>query len=105
MTRKAGFCELFSLTTTPPENSPETMDDKSQSLDGEFELAAADHDDPSSGQPFSNSWRDEPLTPAELSKVTKILRACENNDRQQLIALATTSGGLIEDHVRRIACT
>ncbi|THX51705.1 hypothetical protein D6D11_04959 [Aureobasidium pullulans] len=55
----------------------------------------------SSGQPFSNSWRDEPLTPTESAKVTQILRACENKDTQQIVALATTSGGLIEDHVRR----
>ncbi|KAI4743150.1 hypothetical protein E4T50_06437 [Aureobasidium sp. EXF-12298] len=79
------------------------MDDKTQSSNGEFDHAAADYDAPSSGQPFSNSWRDEPLTPAESSKVTKILRACKNNDRQQLVALATTSGGLVEDHVRRLA--
>ncbi|KAG2165465.1 hypothetical protein JADG_005204 [Aureobasidium aubasidani] len=59
----------------------------------------------SSGQPFSNSWRDEPLTPTESAKVTQILRACENKDTQQIVALATTSGGLIEDHVRRVACT
>jgi len=103
MTHKAGFCELFHqrrllLNTV-------TMDDKPQNFDGEIEHAASDRNDPSSGQPFSNSWRDEPLTPAELTKVTKILRACENKDRQQLVALATTSGGLIEDHVRRIACT
>ncbi|KEQ83907.1 hypothetical protein M438DRAFT_346002 [Aureobasidium pullulans EXF-150] len=57
----------------------------------------------SSGQPFSNSWRDEPLTPTESAKVTQILRACENKDTQQIVALATTSGGLIEDHVRRVA--
>lgn len=81
------------------------MDDDPQNFEGEFKPAAADRDAPSSGQPFSSSWRDEPLTPAELSKVTKILRACENNDRPQLVALATTSGGLIEDNVRRIACT
>jgi len=105
MTHKAGFCELFSSTTTPPEHSPGTMDDKPQNFDGEIEHAASDRNDPSSGQPFSNSWRDEPLTPAELTKVTKILRACENKDRQQLVVLATTSGGLIEDRVRRIACT
>lgn len=81
------------------------MDDKPESFDEGIEHAAADRDALSSGQPFSNSWRDEPLTPAELSKVTKILRACEQNDRPQLVTLATTSGGLIEDKVRRIACT
>ncbi|KAI4724934.1 hypothetical protein E4T49_07298 [Aureobasidium sp. EXF-10728] len=76
------------------------MDDKFQNID---ESCGDDHDAPSSGQPFSNSWRDEPLTPAETSKVTEILRACRDNDRQQLLALATASGGLVEDRVRRIA--
>lgn len=95
-----------SLTTTPlPGYSSETMDEQPESSHGEFGHVAADYDAPSSGQPLSNSWRDEPLTPNESSKVTEILRACKNNDRQQLVALATTSGGLIEDHVRRIACT
>ena len=81
------------------------MDDESQDFNEKCSDAAADHDAQSSGQPFSNSWRDEPLTPTESSKVTEILRACKNGDREQLTALATSSGGLIEDHVRRIACT
>lgn len=81
------------------------MDDEPQDFNEKGGDAAADHDAPSSGQPFSNSWRDEPLTATESSKVTEILRACKNGDREQLAALATSSGGLIEDHVRRIACT
>ncbi|KAH0005878.1 hypothetical protein KCU78_g12628, partial [Aureobasidium melanogenum] len=79
------------------------MDDESQDFSEKCGDAAANHDAPSSGQPLSNSWRNEPLTPAESSKVTEILRACKNGDREQLVALATSSGGLIEDHVRRIA--
>jgi hypothetical protein len=81
------------------------MEKESQNSNGKCDDTAADYDAPSSGQPFSNSWRDEPLTPAESNKVTKILQACKNNDRQQLVELATASGGLIEDHVRRAACT
>lgn len=57
-----------------------------------------------SGKPISDSWRDEPLTLAESLKVTQVLQACSDNDREQLIALATTPGGFVEDHVRRIAC-
>ncbi|KAG9549540.1 hypothetical protein KCU79_g14329, partial [Aureobasidium melanogenum] len=79
------------------------MDDESQDFNEKCGDAAANHDAPSSGQPLSNSWRNEPLTPAESSKVAEILRACKNGDREQLAALATSSGGLIEDHVRRIA--
>lgn len=81
------------------------MDDGSQDFNEKCGDAAADHDALSSGQPVSNSWRDEPLTSAESSKVTDILQACKNGDREQLAALATSSGGLIEDQVRRIACT
>jgi hypothetical protein len=81
------------------------MDNEFQNSDGKFDDTAGDRDAPSSGQPFFKSWRDEPLTPAESIKVTEILRACKQNDRQQLVELATTSGGLVEDRVRRIACT
>ena len=56
------------------------------------------------GDPLSISWRDEPLTSTETSKVTQVLQACKDNNREQLIALAATPGGLIEDHVRRLAC-
>jgi hypothetical protein len=94
-----------SETTAPPGHSLDKMDNKSQNSDGNCDDTAGDRDAPSSGQPFSNSWPDEPLTPAESIKVTKILRACKQNDRQQLVELATTSGGLVEDRVRRIACT
>ena len=55
------------------------------------------------GEPLSpsGSWR---LTPDEASKVAQVLQACNDNDTQQLIALAATRGGFVEDHIRRLAC-
>ncbi|KAI5197505.1 hypothetical protein E4T39_07268 [Aureobasidium subglaciale] len=81
------------------------LEDEYFNYDEKHSDAAAgdDSDRASSGQPFSTSWRNEPLTPAESSKVAQIIQACIINDRDQLAALATTSGGLVEDHVRRVA--
>ena len=38
------------------------------------------------------------------SKVTQIVQACRNDDLDALIALATSSNGLVEDELRRTAC-
>lgn len=56
------------------------------------------------GEPLSRSWRKEPLSTNEASKVTQILHACKDQDIEQLIALAATEGGFVEDQVRRLAC-
>ncbi|KAK5187961.1 GTPase-activating protein gyp8, partial [Cryomyces antarcticus] len=58
----------------------------------------------SSGKPLSASWRPEPLSEAEGSKVVQILEACRNRDVEALAALATSRHGLVEDEIRRAAC-
>ncbi|KAI5223120.1 hypothetical protein E4T46_04454 [Aureobasidium subglaciale] len=95
----------IALTTASPECNTEMLEDEYHDYDEKPSDVAAndDSDRASSGQPFSKSWRNEPLTPAESSKVAQIIQACKSNDRDQLAALATTSGGLVEDHVRRVA--
>ncbi|KAL2352567.1 GTPase-activating protein gyp10 [Cryomyces antarcticus] len=57
----------------------------------------------SSGKPLSASWRPEPLSEAEGSKVVQILEACRNRDVEALAALATSRHGLVEDEIRRAA--
>lgn len=54
--------------------------------------------------PLSASWRKEPLSSTETSKVIQILQACKDHDRDALVALATTENGFVEDEVRRITC-
>ena len=55
--------------------------------------------------PLSASWRSEPLSPTEREKVSKILKASRDRDLTALRDLATSQGGLVEDEVRRTACT
>ena len=57
-----------------------------------------------SQKPLSASWRDEPLSSNESNKVMLIIEACNAKDRDQLVALASTEGGFIEDEMRRRAC-
>lgn len=56
-------------------------------------------------EPLSASWRSQPLSAVEAAKVMQILQACKDHDRQLLSSLAATSGGFVEDHIRRLACT
>ncbi|KAK4964891.1 hypothetical protein LTR28_003577 [Elasticomyces elasticus] len=56
-----------------------------------------------SHEPLAASWRAEPLSAAETSKVVQILEACRDHDLPALAALATSDGGLVEDEIRRIA--
>ena len=42
---------------------------------------------------------------AQASKATRILEACDGNDVPMLIAHATSPQGLMEDGIRRLACT
>ena len=42
----------------------------------------------------------------EHDKITQIINACTKiRDIDQLIALSTATGGLVNDNVRRVACT
>lgn len=42
---------------------------------------------------------------AQASKATRILEACNGNDVPMLIGLASSPKGLMEDGIRRLACT
>ncbi|KAF2154275.1 hypothetical protein K461DRAFT_277381 [Myriangium duriaei CBS 260.36] len=53
--------------------------------------------------PLSSSWREEPLSPRESSKVASIIRACSSNDFSTLCSLAGTEQGFVEDAIRRQA--
>ncbi|KAK0276048.1 GTPase-activating protein gyp8 [Friedmanniomyces endolithicus] len=55
--------------------------------------------------PLSASWRSEPLSATEQAKVRNILKACRDRHLVALRDLATSEGGLIEDEIRRTACT
>lgn len=41
---------------------------------------------------------------AQTKKVTRVLAACRNGDLSSLIALATSTHGLVNDEARRAAC-
>lgn len=74
--------------------------------EGNIETIAREaHEDINPGEPLSASWRKEPLSPDEASKVMQILQACSNQNHERLITLAATPGGFIEDRVRQVACT
>lgn len=50
-------------------------------------------------------WHLPSLTPAQRTKVMKILACCHGREKKdQLALLATSTGGLIDDEVRRLAC-
>ncbi len=58
----------------------------------------------SQNQP-SGDWRGRELSSTECGKVKQILAACnESGDLEPLIALASTTNGLIDDEVRKKAC-
>lgn len=48
---------------------------------------------------------EEPPTQEAHTKVKLILAACENGQADSLVALASSAGGLVDDEVRRVACT
>ncbi|GAM84552.1 hypothetical protein ANO11243_025480 [Dothideomycetidae sp. 11243] len=53
--------------------------------------------------PLSASWRPEPLSSHESSKVDSIIRACSSKDFSALCNLAGTDEGFVEDEIRRQA--
>lgn len=56
-------------------------------------------------KPFAD-WQGRLLTRDECSKVVKILAACEApSDLNLLITYAISLHGLVDDRVRRVACT
>jgi len=55
--------------------------------------------------PLSASWRENPLSQVEQAKVQRILEACRDRDLDTLRHLAASEGGLVEDEIRRTACT
>jgi len=57
-------------------------------------------------EPLYEEWKDEPLTQKASTKVDRVLAACAvKPDLNSLVALATSTGGLVNDEVRRVACT
>ena len=66
-------------------------------------------DDPLPSDPPNDTsfrpYQGKDLSPVRREKVNQIIDACrESGSPQRLIALATSSGGLINDDLRRIAC-
>jgi len=60
---------------------------------------------PSSDLPY-DGWRGKRLSPAGCTKVSRILVACkEACEGDHLGTLATLNDGLVDDEVRRVACT
>lgn len=56
-------------------------------------------------KPFAD-WQGRLLTRDECSKVVKILAACEDpSDLNLLVTYANSLHGLVDDRVRRVACT
>lgn len=56
-------------------------------------------------KPFAD-WQGRLLTRDECSKVVKIVAACEEpRDLRLLVTYANSPQGLVDDQVRRIACT
>ena len=57
------------------------------------------------GAPF-DGWKGGSLTQEACTKVNRILAVCNGKqDLGSLVALATSAGGLVDDEVRRVACT
>ena len=50
------------------------------------------------------AFRDKPLSDDEETQVQKIINATETRDWHALRRLAASSGGFIDDEVRRIVC-
>ncbi len=77
-------------------------------LEGEDEVVKDDlHNEHTSttDRPY-DGWRGKPLSPAACTKVSYILAACkEGSVDDHLGTLATSADGLVDDEVRRVACT
>lgn len=55
--------------------------------------------------PAAESPKQRPLSPSAVDKIAQIEAACRDQDLDALIHLATTKSGLVEDSLRRTACT
>lgn len=66
------------------------------------DLDRRDHG-PAEDAPFAPGSR--PVSPAAAEKAPRIADACASQDVDALIHLATTGGGLVDDSLRRTACT
>jgi len=61
-------------------------------------IPSSDHVPPLSAR------REQPLSQDQQARVQKIIHAAERRDWSHLAALAASSGGFIDDDVRRIVC-
>ena len=55
--------------------------------------------------PAFPKWQGKTLSPAEREKVADVSSACNDDDNEKIIALASSKYGLIDDEVRRKTCT
>lgn len=55
--------------------------------------------------PFTAGQSSDGLDDSKRSKLDEVLTACRDQDINALKALATSNGGLVNDHARRAACT
>ena len=67
--------------------------------------AAPDDGGGDSTPAFTREAHSQPLSQPEQAKVQKILAACRDEDHEALTELAASRGGLVDDNVRRTACT
>lgn len=65
-----------------------------------------DANTPASPESPFEAWRGKSLSPAKYAKGIDIIQACQSiQATDQLATLATSPAGLVDDEVRRIACT
>ena len=66
----------------------------------------AQHPSPTNPPGGDDTNEKDDLPEKGRDKISQILNACtKTQDVDQLIALSTTTGGLISDEVRKVACT
>lgn len=98
------------------EPSPDNNDNGETSLSEKTEYQHVDmeqvpdnpnhpHDAHDNVSPINASWQKGEVSAQDKVKITKVLAACRDRDLAALARLATSQGGLIEDEVRRTACT
>lgn len=68
------------------------------------ETPLKDSDETSGEIKESLSARDQELEEARAKKASAIRKACASHDVEELIAHATSEGGLLEDQLRQVAC-
>lgn len=95
---------MFNPQDSPSIDSGGTVNSPGRDDDDTANLKDARGGQPSCS-PLQTSWRQDPLSETERNKVHQILEACRDYDYSSLAALATSEGGLVEDEVRRVACT